>query len=596
MQFRFPALLAAMVLMTSGQAATSKSAKSKPLAPSAKPSSTAQRAMKSLTLRERVAQLVIAPCFGYMPNKRTAEFKKFDRWVHDVEVGGLIVVNQVVNGVVRNAEPYQMAAFFNQMQRRSKVPLLIAGDFERGASMRVAQTAKFPHNMAFGATGDPNTSRFLGAETAKEARALGVQWIFAPVADVNNNPDNPIINIRSYSEDPKQVAEHVAAYIEGAHSDPKNAVLVTAKHFPGHGDTAADSHLELAKVGADLERLEAVELMPFRAAIQAGVDAIMTAHVAVPAIESEEIPATVSSKVLTDTLRQKLQFQGLIVTDAMDMAGLAKQFPIGEASVRALEAGADVLLMPHDPEAAINGVMQAIQSGRLSRARVEQSVMKILDAKARLGLFKSKLVDIEALNNVLESPDAMERAQGIADRAVTLVKDEKTLVPLAPANACLIALVERRGSTLGQQLMQEWRARAPKAPRILLDAQLPESEMQKAVDTAAQCKTVVVGAFAGVTDRRGTVALPEAFDAVMQKLLAGPAPVIMVTFGNPYLLRNYPTVAGYMTTFSTAPTAETAAAKALFGEIGIQGKLPVTIPGQAKAGDGIQRLATGPAQ
>jgi beta-N-acetylhexosaminidase len=485
-----------------------------------------------------------------------------------------------------------MAAFFNQMQRLARVPLLVAGDFERGASMRVSGTAKFPHNMAYAAAGDPKATEFLGAETARESRALGVNWVFAPVADVNNNPDNPIINIRSFSESPEQVAEHVSAFIRGAHSNARNPVLVTVKHFPGHGDTAADSHLELAKVTADRTRMAEVELKPFEAAIAAGVDAVMTAHIAVPALEPQEIPATVSPKVLTELLRQQLHFDGLIVTDAMDMLGLARQFSPGEASVRALEAGADVLLMPSDPDKAIDGVLEAIKSGRLSRKRVEQSVMKVLIAKARLGLHRKRLVDIEALNTVLESPEALERAQHVADRAVTLVTDSRSLVPLPkPASACLLALVDRRFSTLGQKLLEEWRARLPASKPIFLDAQLPASEMDRALEATAACEAIVVGAFAGVSNSRGTVALAETFDGLLKRLTSGRVPVVMVAFGNPYLLRSYPEVAAYLTTFSTAPTSETAAVKALFGEIGIGGRLPVSIPGLAKLGEGIQRPA-----
>ena len=228
-----------------------------------------------------------------------------------------------------------MALFLNQMQKMSRTPLVVAADFERGASMRVSGGAQFPYNMAYGAGRDLDAVRYEGLATAREARAIGVHWIFAPVADVNNNPENPVINMRSFGENAEDVAQNVAAYIDGAHSDPKNRVLVTAKHFPGHGDTDTDSHLALAKVTANKERLETLEFKPFRAAIAHGVDSIMTAHLAVPALEPDEIPATVSSKVLTGVLREELKFQNIIVTDAMDMAGFAKMFNQGEAAVRA---------------------------------------------------------------------------------------------------------------------------------------------------------------------------------------------------------------------------------------------------------------------
>ena len=249
----------------------------------------------------------------------------------------------------------------NRLQRMSRLPLLVGADFERGASMRVNGTTPWPYNMAFAAAKDLEGVTFEGAETARDARAMGVNWLFAPVADVNNNPDNPIINIRSFGENPKEVSSFVEAYIKGAHSDVHSPVLVTAKHFPGHGDTAQDSHLGLARLDADRERIEAVEFEPFRAAIAAGVDAIMTAHLAVPALEPENEPATVSEKILTGVLRDELKFHGIVVTDAMDMQGLAAMFDTGEASVRAIQAGSDVLLMPRRAEDAINGVVAAVR-------------------------------------------------------------------------------------------------------------------------------------------------------------------------------------------------------------------------------------------
>ena len=252
------------------------------------------------------------------------------------------------------------------MQRLATVPLMVGGDFERGASMRLEGATVFPHAMAFGAAGDPSLTRYEGEITAREARALGVHWVYYPVADVNNNPDNPIINIRSFGENPKDVAAHVKAFIEGAHADKKNFVLTTAKHFPGHGDTAVDTHMNLATIPADRDRLERLELVPFKAAIEAGVDAVMTAHIAVPALAPPDVPATLSPAILTDLLRKQLGFKGLVITDALEMGGIAKGFSSGEACVRALEAGADTLLMPTDPDAAIRAVLAAEQSGRIS--------------------------------------------------------------------------------------------------------------------------------------------------------------------------------------------------------------------------------------
>ena len=287
--------------------------------------------------------------------------------------------------MIQKAEPYAVAAFLNRMQRLAKTPLMVSGDFERGASMRVDGTTVFPHAMAFGATGDPAYSRYEGEVTAREARALGVQWIYYPVADVNNNPDNPIINIRSFGENPEAVAAQVKAFIEGAHADKKNYALTTVKHFPGHGDTAVDSHMNMPTITADRDRLDRVELVPFQAAIDAGVDSVMTAHIAVPALSPPDIPSTLSPAILTDLLRKDLGFKGIVVTDALEMAGIVKSFSTGDAAVRALEAGADVLLMPTDPDAVVKAVIAAVQSGRLTRQRIQESVIKVLAAKERSG-------------------------------------------------------------------------------------------------------------------------------------------------------------------------------------------------------------------
>src|SRR5580704_7122516 len=364
-----------------------------------------------MNLRDRVAQLIIGTCYGEAPSTKSADYQKYRHWVRDLHIGGFIVANRVDHGAVRNAEPHALALFLNQMQKISKTPLLVAADLERGASMRVSGGAQFPYNMAYGAGRSLDAARYEGLATAREARAIGIHWIFAPVADVNNNPENPVINIRSYGENADDVAQDVAAYIDGAHSDPKNRVMVTAKHFPGHGDTDTDSHMALAKVTASKERLETLEFTPFRAAIAHGVDSIMTAHLAVPALEPDEIPATVSSKVLTGVLRDELTFQNIIVTDAMDMQGVAKMFSQGEAAIRALDAGADVLLMPLNPETVIHALLSAIEGGRLKRARVEESVLRVLEAKVRVGIMKKKLVDLDEISDAFDSQDDVAHAQ-----------------------------------------------------------------------------------------------------------------------------------------------------------------------------------------
>ena len=547
-----------------------------------------QRWMKPMTLHDLVAQLIVITSYGEAPSSRSAAYRDFVHQVRDVRVGGIIVVNRVVNGTVRNAEPYAMASFLNRLQRFARVPLIVGADFERGASMRVSGTTKFPHMMAYGAARDLALTRYLGAATAREARALGVQWVFAPDADVNNNPDNPIINTRSFGENAQDVAAQVKAFIEGAHSDPKNRVLVTAKHFPGHGDTNVDSHMGMPSIGADRSRMDVLELVPFRSAIASGVDAVMTAHMAVPALEKPDIPATVSPAVLTGLLRNDLKFSGLIVTDAMDMQGLTKQFPSGEAAVRALEAGADVLLMPAHPEEVIRAVLNAVRERRLTRKRIEQSTAKVLAAKARVGLDRTRFVNVEEISDVIESPEAADKAQETADRAVTLVKNDNAIVPLKnPEKACWFILTESRGSQQGRRLQDELLKRSKDTRYVVLDPIAPAIELEQAVQKMQDCETNVVAAFVSSSEYRGKMAMAGNFPSMVTTLLSAKTPLVLVALGSPYLLRSFPGVAAYLTTYSVAPLSEAAAVKALYGDIPITGKLPVSIPGFAAYGDGI---------
>ncbi len=547
----------------------------------------AARWMKSMTLRDEVAQLVVIPFSGRMINPRSREFRNYVRLVGKAGVGGLILVNVHNGRLMPHAEPLAVASFINKIQSVAKVPLLVSGDFERGASMRVDATTAFPHAMAFTAGRDPSAARYEGEVTAREARALGVHWVFFPVADINNNPDNPIINIRSYGENPQDVAAYDSEFIAGAHSDPANLVLTTAKHFPGHGDTATDSHMNMATITAGRQRLSEMEFVPFRAAIQKGVDAVMTAHIAVPALEEADVPATLSRVLLTRVLREELGFRGIIVTDALEMHGIANGFSVGEAAVRSIEAGADVLLMPPDPESAIDAVVAAVHGGRLTQKRIEQSVMRVLSAKAKLGLAAKRLVDLNAVDGIINSPESNARAQQIADRAVTLVKNKAEAVPLRdPAKTCFVILTESRTSVMGQALAQEIHRRTP-APVTFVDSAMPDMELNQAAQQTSGCDAVAVAAFASVAAYRGDVALGGGFPALLTKLIASGKPMILVALGNPYLLRNFPGVSAYLTTYSTVPLSEIAAVKALFGEIPINGKLPITIPGIANYGDGI---------
>jgi beta-N-acetylhexosaminidase len=551
--------------------------------------------MASLSLREKIAQLVIAPFNGH-PLRRSRDTTKFLRLISHEHIGGIILVNTAEGRITSKASAREAATFINRMQRMAKVPLLVGGDFERGVSMRVEGTTVFPHAMAFTASGDPDEARIEGEITANESRALGFQWIFFPDADVNNNPDNPIINIRSYGEDPADVSRFATAFIKGAHASSGGRVLLTAKHFPGHGDTATDTHMNLATIPGDRSRLESIEWAPFRAVIAGGVDAIMTAHIAVPALDAPDLPATLSPKILTGILRDELGFQGIVVTDALDMGGIVNGFGAGDASVRALEAGADVLLMPADPKAAIDAVQAAVKSGRLTQARIDRSVLRLLRAKADLGLAKSKLVDLKQIPKRVDTPVSNEAAQLIADRSVTLVRNEGGLIPLQDtAGTMFYTLVESSSSTEGKAFVERLRERDPHAEVVRAHSAMSEADIETLIARGSSARQLVIAAFASVAPRRGSAGLSGFLPKLVEQFVATKKPVVFIAMGNPYLLRNFPNVGAYLATYSTVRPSEIAAAKALFGAIPIAGKLPVSIPGFSNAGEGIFLPATIPA-
>jgi beta-N-acetylhexosaminidase len=536
--------------------------------------------------------MIVVRGYGDYPPPDDAEYKRFTRWIREDHVGGFIVAGRIRNGNVLAANPFEMAVFINHIQHLSRTPLLVGSDFERGASMRVAETASFPYMMAFGAAHDLGMIRRLGVATAQEARALGVNWVFAPDADVNNNPDNPIINVRSFGEDPQRVAANVGAFIDGAHSDVHHYVLVSAKHFPGHGDTAQDSHIQLARVDASRDRMESVELAPFRSAIQHGVDSIMTGHLEVPALEPSGLPATLSANILTNLLRDEMGFKGLVVTDALEMQGITSLFPEGEAAVRAVEAGADVLLMPIDPEPVIKAVEAAIKSGRLSRKRIDVSAGRILAAKQKLGLYRSRVVNLDEISDQAKQKQMSDLAQDAAARALTLLKDEKHLFPIpAGTGTCLVAITEGQFSQRGELLTHELLRGRPDVKVSLANSGMPDTVLAAITTDLGACKQIYVAAFITVTANRGSVTLEGGLNTFLAALIHGQAPVALISLGSPYLLRQFPDVSSYLVTFSTTQSSEVATARALLGAIAIDGRSPISIPPLVKPGDGISVAA-----
>jgi beta-N-acetylhexosaminidase len=544
-----------------------------------------RRQMRKLSLRDKVAQLVQIRINGRYYHQRNPEYIKLLQLVSEQHVGGACLFAGNV---------YESAILINQLQRVAPLPLLIASDFENGAAFRIADAASFPGMMAVGAAGSEVFSREIGQITALEARALGVHWVYAPVMDVNNNPDNPVINTRSFGEDPLLVARLGVAFIKGCR---ERGVMTTAKHFPGHGDTSMDSHVGLPVITADFARLKSLELIPFQAAIEAGTDAIMTAHLAVPALTGDpQLPATFSPQILHGLLEEQLHFKGLVVTDALEMGGITLHHSTGEAAVKALQAGTDLLVLPPDPVTAIDAVVNAVRSGEIPLERINRSVSKLLLAKTRLGLSHQRLVPIAKVNQVLSSPESKELSRKITEHSLTLVKDEKNLIPMKPAAGSQVATLIVTDNTENHPLpafQTEIRRHFPGAPTLIADARFCAGQDSVLLASLESAQTIFLATQVRTVSGRGSIGLAPNLRDLLDKVVKLNKDVIWVSFGNPYLLSLFPQVSSYLCTYSTTETAQSASVKALIGELEITGKLPVSIPGCAAVGTGITRSSSG---
>ncbi len=548
--------------------------------------------LRKMSADEKAGQLIFAMVHGGLLSTDSGAYAELEHAVKDLHVGGFIVVTEGSPLGVVKSQAYPTAVLANQLQSMSKLPLLMGADFERGTAMRLDEGTSFPTQMALAATGRPEDAYTMGKITALEARAVGVQWIYAPVADVNNNPGNPIINTRSFGEDPARVAEFVAQFVRGVE---ENGALATAKHFPGHGDTATDSHLDLPVIRAGRERLDAMELVPFRAAIGAGASSVMTGHLSVPALEPDpDTPATLSQNILTGLLRKELGFDGLVVTDAMDMGGITARYAPGEAAVRAVLAGADALLMPVVPDATFSALKAAVASGRISQMRLDESVRRILRGKARVGLHKNRLVDIDAINKHFAREEWAHAAQDISDRGVTLLRDTAHRLPLdgtKPIRALLLAVSADPEPYPAEDLERELRGRVDALTTVRTDTRFVRATTVK-LPPPDSYDVAIVALMVRVSDRKGDVDVPEDQATLVRQVFASGKPVVVAAFGSPYLLEKFPQAETWIAAFGISEVAQVSVARALFGQMATGGRLPVSIPGaNLKAGDGIALAA-----
>jgi beta-N-acetylhexosaminidase len=578
----------------------------------------AERTLHKLSLEEKIGQLFMMQIRVQFMNVASPDYLQLRDTIRKYHLGSLVMTVRWEPPFLYKSQPYEAAVLLNRLQQDSRLPLLIAADFERGLSMRLNGATEFPHAMAFGAAGDKAYVEAFGRITAQESRAIGVHWNFFPVADVNSNPANPIINTRSFGEDPQQAGDLVAAYIRAAR---ENGMLTTAKHFPGHGDTTTDSHLGLAVVTGDKARIDSVELPPFREAIAAGVDAVMVAHVTVAALDPQPNQvATTSPAIINGLLKEELGFQGIVVTDALDMAGLTNLYAndIGRAAVDAFEAGNDLLIMPADLDASYNAMLQAVRSGEISKAQIDASVLKILKAKASLKLHRNRLVDLDYVSDVVGKPENIALGQQVADAAVTLVRDNGKVLPLKTMGTAKPGLPYQRMEEIhnntvavifsddiradaGRTLERELRDRIPDMDVIEVDSHIASAMSDDAIKAVSQANTVIAAVYvvpvagkiaAGADGLVNSVAVADANAVLLRRILDQAAEkTVMLAMGNPYVAEDFPAAQNYICTFSNVGVSEVSVVKALFGEIPIRGHLPVTIPGFAARGAGIERPA-----
>lgn len=544
--------------------------------------------LATLDLRARVAQMVHVWILGDYSNWDDPTFAQARGWVAGDGVGGI---------TMSLGSPIEVAEKINALQRIASVPLLVASDLEPGLGrlvggvhvpslLRGGSATLLTTNMAIGAAGREEDAYEAGRITGREARAIGIMMAFSPTSDVNNNPANPVINTRSFGEDPRAVAMLTAAFVRGLQSE---GVVATAKHFPGHGDTDTDSHLALPVVTSNRARLDSVELRPFKAAIDAGVGAIMTAHIALPALGQPSTPATLVPEVIGGLLRDSLGFGGMIVTDALSMEGVGVGYGVGESAVLAVKAGADVLLKPNDIAAAIRAVVAAVESGGIPADRIAASARRTLEMKARLGLHDNRYVDLGRLRHVVGAPEHLEVAEGIAERAMTLVRDKSNLVPVArDGRVAVVTYAPELEVLAGRTFLAELRRLVPKATGVRISPRTGQAELDSLTRTIAGSDRIIVTTHVRTIEGEGRFAIPRRVSDWIDGLAARER-VIVVANGNPYVIRDFPRVSSYLVTYGIDPGLEQAAARALAGAIPIVGTSPISLPGYFKRGDGISR-------
>lgn len=601
----FVALLANTPVLALSPGVSAVQKQSSRFEPSKKSWDFAAKYVKKMSVDEKVGQLVHVGINAKYANRESSFFKSLQRDVVENKIGGIIFFGAPI---------YETTVIANRMQELAKTPMLMSLDAETGIGMRFEDATNFPWAMAVAATGNPDYAYKIGVVTGREARAIGIQHVYAPVLDVNNNANNPVINVRSFGEDPESVAKFGVAFAEGIQSQK---VIATAKHFPGHGDTAVDSHRGLPIIDLPRARLDSLELVPFKKAVDAGIGSIMIAHIALPQIDNEQvkplkeykggdaeagaeivsqtatIPATLSSKVQTDLLRKEMGFKGLIVSDAMSMSGLTLYFTQEEAGVRAFLAGTDILEKPSDVNAMLRGLKAAVTSGRISMSRLDESVTRQIAWKHELGLFKEKITPIDQIDRIVSGSDVTALTDEIANKALTLVRNGDGDLPLDRSKKIAVLGISNGfdgHNTMNSLVGTLWSNGLHFAPAYLQENSLKEhvDAARKAVNEA---DVVVVGLYGRVrSGAKNSVGIPENGATILREALAANKRVIGISFGNPYVLGAFPEMKTYLVAYGDMPSLQRASGRAILGLQDITGHLPISLPSLHPRGTGIQLM------
>ncbi|MGA1864158.1 MAG: glycoside hydrolase family 3 N-terminal domain-containing protein [bacterium] len=534
-----------------------------------------EQILAKMTVEEKIGQLFLVYFKGPLLSSGLKEI------INKYHVGGLILYTVSEN----IKDPVQVGKLINAVQKEAmnhgaRIPLFISIDQEGGRVVRLTEgVTVFPGNMAIGATGSLKAARFMAMITAKELKALGINMNFAPVIDVNNNPDNPIIGTRSFGASAEKVANFGGVEIETYRI---YGIISTAKHFPGHGDTTIDSHIGIPVIPHGLDRLQSIELLPFQKAIDAGVPAIMTAHVVIPALEKEKgLPATLSYNILTGLLRQKMGFEGLVITDSLGMGGIVKTFSITEASVLALKAGADILLFgadkhfgPEDQIVVYRHILSLVYSGEIPMGRIDESVRRILKAKVQYELFDEVKVNIDEIPQKVGTEKHLELAGSIAKDSITLIKDENVYIPVNSEEPILIIWPQ-----IDNSLENYFNIYHLKTESISFSLDPDNSEIDHAVSTSKDYTRLIVGTY--------DVGKHPSQEMLIKKLYRANSEMIVVSIMAPYDLLFFPKIPCFLATYGTNPLTLNALARVLVGLERPGGKIPVELPGLFPIGYGL---------